>query len=77
VAKRIEQDISAVCGAFVVDLRDERIVNARFAFWRHGGYPARALHAEACSYGNAVSETVIEKAAEALSADFKPLNRRS
>jgi len=50
VAKRIEQDISAVCGAFVVDLRDERIVNARLHL-AHGGYPGPRLHAEAAVMG--------------------------
>jgi len=73
VAKRIEQDISAVCGAFAVDLRDEHIINARFAFGGMAATPARALHAEAAVMGMQWSDQAIEKAAEALSADFKPL----
>jgi xanthine dehydrogenase small subunit len=73
VAKRIEQDISAVCGAFVVDLHDGLIINARFAYGGMAATPARALHAEAAVMGMQWSETAIEKAAEALSADFNPL----
>jgi xanthine dehydrogenase small subunit len=73
VAKRIEQDISAVCGAFAVDLRDGHIINARFAFGGMAATPARALHAEAAVMGMQWSDKATEKAAEALSADFKPL----
>ena len=73
VAKRTEQDISAICGAFAVDVRDGHIVNARFAYGGMAAIPARALHAETAVMGMQWSETAIEKAAEAVSADFKPL----
>jgi xanthine dehydrogenase small subunit len=73
VAKRTEQDISAVCGAFAVDVRDGHIVNARFAYGGMAAIPARALHAETAVIGMQWSEAVFDKAAEALSADFKPL----
>jgi xanthine dehydrogenase small subunit len=73
VAKRTEQDISAICGAFAVDVRDGHIINARFAYGGMAAIPARALHAETAVMGMQWSETAIEKAAEAVSADFKPL----
>jgi xanthine dehydrogenase small subunit len=73
VAKRTEQDISAVCGAFAVDVRDGHIVNARFAYGGMAAIPARALHAETAVIGMQWSEAAFDKAAEALSADFKPL----
>jgi len=73
IAKRTEQDISAVCGAFAVDVRDDHIVNARFAYGGMAAIPARALHAETAVIGMRWSETAFDKAAEALSADFKPL----
>jgi xanthine dehydrogenase small subunit len=73
IAKRTEQDISAVCGAFAVDVRDDHIVSARFAYGGMAAIPARALHAEAAVIGMRWSEAAFDKAAEALSADFKPL----
>ena len=73
VAKRNEQDISAVCGAFAVDVSDGRIVCARFAYGGMAATPARALHAEAAIVGLPWSKETIESAAAALSMDFKPL----
>jgi xanthine dehydrogenase small subunit len=74
VAKRTEQDISAVCGAFAVDVHDDHIVNARFAYGGMAAIPARALHAETAVIGMRWSEAAFDEAAEALSADFKPLS---
>jgi xanthine dehydrogenase small subunit len=73
IAKRTEQDISAVCGAFAIDVRDDHIVNARFAYGGMAAIPARALHAETAVIGMRWSETAFDRAAEALSEDFKPL----
>jgi xanthine dehydrogenase small subunit len=73
IAKRTEQDISAVCGAFAVDVRDDHIDNARFAYGGMAAIPARALHAETAVIGMRWSEAAFDRAAEALSADFKPL----
>jgi xanthine dehydrogenase small subunit len=73
LAKRFEQDISAVCSAFVVEVADGRIVDARLAYGGMAAIPMRALSAEAALKGQPWSEACIYKAMEALATDFKPL----
>jgi len=73
LAKRIDQDISAVCGAFAVDLVDGRIVSARLAYGGMAAIPARAAAAERAMTGQAWSEAAIAAATAALAADFTPL----
>jgi len=73
LAKRIDQDISAVCGAFAVDLVDGRIVSARLAYGGMAAIPARAPAAELVLTGQAWSETAVAAATSALASDFTPL----
>jgi xanthine dehydrogenase small subunit len=73
LAKRIDQDISAVCGAFAVDLVDERIVSARLVYGGVAAIPARAPAAERALTGQAWSEAAIAAATSALASDFTPL----
>jgi xanthine dehydrogenase small subunit len=73
LAKRTEQDISAVCGAFAIDLSDGRVVAPRFAYGGMAATPARALNAEAAIVGKPWSAASIEAAVAALAEDFKPL----
>jgi xanthine dehydrogenase small subunit len=63
LAKRFDQDISAVCAAFHVDGS-----KARFGFGGMAATPARARKAEA-AYANG-----IESACTALVTDFSPLS---
>src|SRR5437588_476990 len=42
LAKRIDQDISAVCGAFAVEVSDGHIVSARLAYGGMAAIPTRA-----------------------------------
>jgi xanthine dehydrogenase small subunit len=48
LAKRFDQDISAVCAAFAFRLDDGGIADARIAFGGMAATPKRAAIAEAC-----------------------------
>jgi xanthine dehydrogenase small subunit len=74
VSKRIEQDISAVCGGFAVRLAGERVAEARIAFGGMAGIPKRARHAEAAMTGKPWSLETLVAAEAALAQDFQPLS---
>ncbi|HEX2791526.1 MAG TPA: xanthine dehydrogenase small subunit [Steroidobacteraceae bacterium] len=73
LSKRIDQDISAVCAAFVVERQGARIVAARVAFGGLAAIPARAHATENALIGKPWSIDTIESAAAALAEDFQPL----
>ncbi|RAI30854.1 xanthine dehydrogenase, small subunit, partial [Rhodoplanes roseus] len=74
ISKRFDQDISAVMGAFRVDLDGDRIVAARLAFGGMAATPKRAARAEAALIGEIFGEAAFQKAAAALAEDFTPLD---
>jgi len=74
LSKRIDQDISAVCAAFAVEVVDRRIVAARIACGGMAAIPARAKRAEAALTGQPFDEAAFAAAAKALAEDFKPLS---
>jgi xanthine dehydrogenase small subunit len=73
VSKRFDQDISAVAAAFVVQVKEGRIVTARLAFGGMAAVAARAAQAERALVGAAWTAASIETAAEKLAQDFAPL----
>jgi xanthine dehydrogenase small subunit len=73
VSKRFDQDISAVCAAFVVEQQGDRISAARIAFGGLAATPARATATEAALTGRPWNQDSIELAAAALTEDFRPL----
>ena len=73
LAKRIDQDISAVCGAFAVEVSDGHIVSARLAYGGMAAIPTRASAAERELTGQPWSEATIASATAALASDFTPL----
>ncbi len=73
LSKRIDQDISAVCAAFAVEVQGERIAAARIAYGGMAAIPARAKQAEAALIGKPFGESAFAAAAAALAEDFKPL----
>ncbi len=73
LSKRIDQDISAVCAAFAIELDGDRIANARIAYGGMAAIPARATRAEAALLGQPLDAVSIERAVSALAEDFKPL----
>ena len=80
VAKRFDQDISAVCAAFAITFDGEptalgaTIVSARIAFGGMAAMPKRASAAEASMIGQPWNEASMTAAMAALARDFTPLS---
>jgi xanthine dehydrogenase small subunit len=73
LSKRFDQDISAVCAAFAMTIRSERIIEARIALGGMAATPARARSTEAALVGRPWSAASIEAATAALAEDYQPL----
>ncbi len=73
VSKRYDQDISAVCAAFAIDVVDGIIVGARIAFGGMAATPQRAAQAEAALANAVWNEEAAHRAMDALAADYRPL----
>jgi xanthine dehydrogenase small subunit len=74
LAKRFDQDISAVCAAFALTLDGDIVTGARIAFGGMAATPKRAAQAEAVLTGRAWSEAVLTEAMAALAQDYAPLS---
>ncbi len=73
VSKRYDQDISAVCAAFAIDVVDGRIAQARVAFGGVAATPKSAASAQSALVGNAWQEDTAQRAMDALADDYQPL----
>ncbi len=73
ISKRFDQDISAVCGAFLIELDGDRVSRARLAYGGMAATPKRAAAAEAALVGQSWSEASVRRAMAALKEDFTPL----
>lgn len=74
VSKRYDQDISALCAAFRVDLADGVITAARIAFGGMAATPQRAPACEAALLGGHLDAATLDAARRALLTDFSPLS---
>jgi xanthine dehydrogenase small subunit len=74
LSKRIDQDISAVCATFCVNLDGARVQSARLAYGGLAGIACRARHAERALTASGWNPQGIEAAVAALDDDFKPLS---
>lgn len=74
LAKRFDQDISAVCAAFAITLDGETVASARIAFGGMAATPKRAACAEAALLGKAWNEAALQAAMAALAEDYAPLS---
>jgi xanthine dehydrogenase small subunit len=74
LAKRFDQDISAVCAAFAFELDGGLVKSARIAFGGMAATPKRAAQAEGALNGKAWSEDNLHDAMAALALDYKPLS---
>ncbi len=75
VAKRFDQDISAVCGAFAIETGADGIVRtARIAFGGMAATPQRATDTEQALLGQPWNENSVRSAMDALAADYRPLS---
>ncbi|WP_110958227.1 xanthine dehydrogenase small subunit [Acinetobacter baumannii] len=75
IAKRFEQDISAVCAAISCELDNDDVAhNVRIAFGGMAAIPKRAKYTEAILEGQQITAELIVQAQEALSQDYQPLD---
>ncbi|MCD2517315.1 xanthine dehydrogenase small subunit [Massilia sp. G4R7] len=74
LAKRFDQDISAVCAAFAVMLDGDTVTNARIAFGGMAATPKRAANAEAALIGQPWNEDTMRAAMAAMREDYAPLS---
>ncbi|MFL6969649.1 xanthine dehydrogenase small subunit [Pseudomonas alvandae] len=74
VSKRLDDDISAVCGAFNLRIENGVVQDARVAFGGMAATPKRAKHCEAVLIGAPWKNSTVERACLALAEDFTPLS---
>ncbi|OBV40085.1 xanthine dehydrogenase small subunit [Janthinobacterium psychrotolerans] len=74
LAKRFDQDISAVCAAFAFELDGERIVEARIAFGGMAATPQRATQTETFLRHQTWTEENLVIAMGLLADDYAPLS---
>jgi xanthine dehydrogenase small subunit len=73
ISKRIEQDISAVCGAYAFDIANGHIARARIAYGGMAAIPQRATRTETALAGQPWSRATFEAALPMLEQDYKPI----
>ena len=73
LAKRFDQDISAVCAAFSISVEAGRIRDVRVVFGGMAATPRRALETEAALRGKAWDEATLHAAMACLPRDYQPL----
>ncbi len=74
LAKRFDQDISAVCAAFALRFDGANVTEARIAFGGMAATPKRAAATEALLIGKAWNEATVAAAMAALAQDYAPLS---
>ena len=74
ISKRRDEDISAVCGAFSVEMDGDVISAARIAFGGMAGTPKRASAVEAALVGRPLTRETAEAARPAFAQDYQPLS---
>jgi len=74
LAKRFDQDISAVCAAFAFRFDGATVLEARIAFGGMAATPKRASAAEALLAGQPWSEATVSAAMAAMAQDYAPLS---
>lgn len=73
ISKRFDQDISAVCGAFALELKGGRVAAIRIGFGGMAATPKRAANAEAALVNQSWNETAVRAAMAAIARDFQPI----
>ncbi|SMY05992.1 xanthine dehydrogenase small subunit [Flavimaricola marinus] len=73
LSKRFDQDISAVCGCFNVEIEGDTVAAARIAFGGMAGTPKRASAVEAALIGKPWSAETIAAALPAFAQDYSPM----
>lgn len=73
ISKRFEQDISAVCAAFSIQIEDGLIKQARVCFGGMAETPKRATACEQALNGQSWNQESITESMSAMTQDFTPL----
>ena len=73
ISKRFDQDISAVCGCFVIDVKNGYVESAKIAFGGMAKVPTRAVAAESALIDKAWTRETCINASAALRMDFSPI----
>jgi xanthine dehydrogenase small subunit len=73
LAKRFDQDISAVCAAFAITLDGNIVRKVRIAFGGMAATSRRAPKAESAIHGNEWNEATLQDAMAMLAQDYAPL----
>ena len=74
IAKRNEQDISALCFAIALRRDSGKVAHVRIAFGGMAAVPKRAAHTEAALTGQSWNEAAVRAAMNAMTRDFAPLS---
>jgi xanthine dehydrogenase small subunit len=74
ISKRLEDDISAICGIFYLNIEENMITDASIAFGGMAEIPKRASLCEQALIGHAWSQDTIALGMEALGKDFTPIS---
>lgn len=74
LSKRIDDDISAVCGTFNFTIENDVVTDVRIAFGGMAAIPKRADLCEKALKGKAWNKQTVEEAMAQLSQDFEPLS---
>jgi xanthine dehydrogenase small subunit len=74
VAKRFDQDISTVCGAFTVELLEGRVHQVRVCYGGMAATPVRVRSCEEALAGRPWTGATVEGALPALDAALRPLS---
>jgi xanthine dehydrogenase small subunit len=74
ISKRFDQDISAVCGAYLLRLEGETVGDVRIAYGGLAEIPKRAPEAEKLLSGAQWNDVFVRSAMEKLASDFQPIS---
>ena len=73
-SKRFDQDISAVCTAYYLELDGDEVRHFRMACGGLAPIVKRAAHCETALSGQRWNEEAVERACAALQSDFRPIS---
>ena len=73
ISKRFDQDISALCAAFNVEVREGKVETARICYGGMAKTPKRAAACERALIGKDWTESVVREAMQAMDADYTPI----
>jgi xanthine dehydrogenase small subunit len=74
IAKRFDQDISALLGAFRIQLEQGRVVDVRIAYGGMAAIPKRVRKCEQALRGRPLTEATVAQAREALTRELAPIS---